>query len=762
MADRRPCALLLAISLKIALSSSCAGFSLGSDLVPGESIQPRWIDDQTLEFSRPGKNGTARIRISAATGQLAEVTSRGWTDLPPAPAERSEGQGSEINLRFVNDLTVPLDLVWIDARGEPHRYGRIAAGSQRVQHTFEGHAWRLTDGDGVEQVGFVAPPHDGIARINRASVDRWRTMKEEARSRRRGDDSRRRRPNSPRTALIRDHDLWCREPDGSTRVLADDGEAGFGWGRIRASPDGRFVLAFRTQEAERHPVTLIDVAPTTGLQPTNRTLEYLKPGDRIAHPHPAVFDLETGRRIDLDPALIPNPWSINRVSWHPNGDRVRMLYNERGHQTLRLIEIDVRDGTSRTLIEERSPTFIDYAGKLFLHIMADGDRALWMSERSGWNHLESVDLNTGERRTLTSGDWVVRAVDDVDEDAGTARLRILGLDPDQDPYHVHHATIDLKTGEMTRLTQGDGTHDLEFSPDGRYYIDRWSRVDLPPVHELRRTADGGLIAELARADDSPLRATGWRPPERFVAKGRDGTTDIWGVIIRPSEFDPNASHPVIEHIYAGPHGHFVPKSWSRNRRMQDAAKLGAVVVQIDGMGTNWRSKAFHDVAWRNLGDSGFPDRIAWMKAAAGERPWMDLDRVGIYGGSAGGQSAMRALLAHGDFYDVAVADCGCHDNRMDKIWWNELWMGWPIGPHYEEQSNVTQAHRLQGELMLILGGLDSNVDPASTLQVVDALVKANKNFEFVLLPTAGHGAAETAYGHRRRLDFLKRKLITDF
>ena len=233
------------------------------------------------------------------------------------------------------------------------------------------------------------------------------------------------------------------------------------------------------------------------------------------------------------------------------------------------------------------------------------------------------------------------------------------------------------------------------------------------------------------------------------------------MIVRPPGFDPSASYPTVEHIYAGPHGHFVPKSWSRHWRMREVADEGMVVVQIDGMGTNWRSKAFHDVAWKNLGDSGFPDRIAWMRTAAADRPWMNLDRVGIYGGSAGGQSALRALLAHGDFYDAAVADCGCHDNRMDKVWWNELWMGWPIGPHYGEQSNVTNAHRLQGDLMLILGGLDENVDPASTLQVVDALVKADKNFEFVLLPSAGHGAAETAYGHRRRLDFLRRTLLDD-
>jgi dipeptidyl-peptidase-4 len=204
---------------------------------------------------------------------------------------------------------------------------------------------------------------------------------------------------------------------------------------------------------------------------------------------------------------------------------------------------------------------------------------------------------------------------------------------------------------------------------------------------------------------------------------------------------------------------YVPKSFSTWLGLRDIADLGFVVVQVDGMGTNWRSKAFHDVASRNLADAGFPDRIAWMKAAAATRPWMDLDRVGIYGGSAGGQNALGALLFHGDFYDVAVADCGCHDNRVDKMWWNEAWMGYPVGPEYAANSNVTHAHRLQGKLLLIVGGVDRNVDPASTMQVVDALVKADKDFELVVLPSAGHGAAETPYGRRRRAEFLVRSLL---
>jgi dipeptidyl aminopeptidase/acylaminoacyl peptidase len=335
----------------------------------------------------------------------------------------------------------------------------------------------------------------------------------------------------------------------------------------------------------------------------------------------------------------------------------------------------------------------------------------------------------------------------------------MGIHPDEDPYHVHYGRVNFDGSDLTWLTEADATHLLHFSPDREYYIDLYSRVDLPPVHELRRAADGSLICELARADWSPLLQTAWRPPERFVAKGRDGETDIWGIVIFPSNFDPGTTYPIIENIYAGPHGQFVPKRFRAWMRSREIAELGFIVVHIDGMGTNWRSRAFHDVCWKNLGDSGFPDRIAWIKAAAKSRPFMDLSRIGIYGGSAGGQSALRALLAHGDFYHAAVADCGCHDNRMDKVWWNEAWMGWPVGPHYEEQSNVTQAHKLKGDLLLIVGELDRNVDPASTMQVVDALIRADRDFEMLIIPGKGHGTAETEYGRRRRQDFFVRHLL---
>ena len=258
-------------------------------------------------------------------------------------------------------------------------------------------------------------------------------------------------------------------------------------------------------------------------------------------------------------------------------------------------------------------------------------------------------------------------------------------------------------------------------------------------------------------DISEALADGWRMPEVFSAKGRDGKTDIWGVIIRPTNFDPTVKYPVVEYIYAGPHDSFVPKEFSISGRTSSLSELGFITVLIDGMGTANRSKAFHDVCWQNLKDAGFPDRIAWMKAAAAKYPEMDLDRVGIYGGSAGGQSSTGALLFHPDFYKVGVSACGCHDNRMDKIWWNEQWMGYPIGKQYEESSNVVNARLLKGNLMLILGELDNNVDPSSTLQVVDELIKHNKEFEFVMLPGVGHTLGER-YGERKRRDFFIRHL----
>jgi dipeptidyl aminopeptidase/acylaminoacyl peptidase len=373
---------------------------------------------------------------------------------------------------------------------------------------------------------------------------------------------------------------------------------------------------------------------------------------------------------------------------------------------------------------------------------------------------------------------VVRSVEKVDEAARQIWFAASGMYPGKDPYFIHYYRINFDGTGLVALTEADGNHLIafpspprrfpggrgagtgpnSFSYDMKYYVDSYSRVDLAPVLELRRTSDQKLVAEIERGDMEDLLKSGWQMPEVFVAKGRDGKTDIWGNIYRPRNLDPSRRYPVIENIYSGPQSSYVPKSFAVYNPMQSLAELGFIVVQVDGMGTNNRSKAFHDVCWKNLGDAGFPDRILWHKAVAARYPYYDLTRVGIYGTSAGGQNSMGALLFHPEFYKVAVSNSGCHDNRMDKIWWNEQWMGYPVGPEYSASSNVDNAYRLSGKLLLVVGEMDTNVDPASTYQVANALIKAGKYFDLLVVPGGGHGAGG-AYGERKRNDFFVHELL---
>ena len=556
--------------------------------------------------------------------------------------------------------------------------------------------------------------------------------------------------------------------DGKEVLRTSDGVDGDAYRAHWTALGQDAVFALQVKEGQRRDVHLVESAPREALQPKLRTIDYPKPGDAIDRAVPRLFRLAHDgggpsaaamREIALDNALFANPWSIDRVRVLPGGSEIAFLYNERGHRVVRLVAVDLRTGAARTIAEESYPTFVDYTNKIWMHWLDSTGELLWMTERSGWNHIVLVDVATGKvKRAVTAGAWIVRRVHAVDEVARTVDLAVMGRDSAQDPYHVHHARVAIDDGRLTMLTDGDGTCRVDFSPTREALVSVRARADLPPVHEVRRASDGALVAELGRADDGAVRAAGWRPPLRFSAKARDGVTDIWGLAYLPSDFDPTKPYPVIENIYAGPHGQHVPKWFELGGRSREYAELGAVVVQIDGMGTNWRSKAFQDVAAKNLADAGFPDRIAWIRALAASQPGLDLSRVGIFGGSAGGQNAMRAVLDHAGFYKAAVADCGCHDNRMDKIWWNEQWMGWPVDESYVRSSNTEDAAKLGGALMLVVGALDENVDPSSTMQVVQKLIDAGKDFELLVVPSGGHGIAEGEYGNLRRARFLLREL----
>jgi dipeptidyl aminopeptidase/acylaminoacyl peptidase len=576
---------------------------------------------------------------------------------------------------------------------------------------------------------------------------------------RRGETS----PDGKWAAVVKDNNLYLREKKegGQEFQLSSDGtaadvyESGVYW-----SPDSSKLVAMRTQKGEDRTVYLIESSPRDQVQPKLQSYSYNKPGDKLAIRKPRLFDVASKKQIEVKDELFKNPWENSRLRWDADSKRFTFLHNQRGHQVLRVVAVDASSGEASALIDEQSKTFVDYAHKSYLRHVDEGSRIIWMSERDGWCHLYLIDAKSGKViNPITKGEWVVRGVDRVDEEKRQVWFRAGGIRAGQDPYYIHYCRVNFDGSGLVILTEGDGTHEIAYSPDGKYFVDTWSRVDLPPVTELRRTDEGALVCALDKADWSALLASGWQTPERFVSKARDGKTEIFGVIWRPMNFDQNRKYPVIEKIYAGPQGSFVPKRFGAYNEAQSLAELGFVVVQIDGMGTSNRSKAFHDVCWHNLGDAGLPDRIIWMKAAAAKYPYMDVSRVGVYGGSAGGQNSTGAVLTHGDFYKVAVSDCGCHDNRMDKVWWNELWMGYPVGPHYAEQSNVTLAKNLTGKLLLIVGELDRNVDPASTMQVVNALIKADKDFDLLIVPGAGHGAGSSKYGTRRRNDFFVRHLL---
>jgi dipeptidyl aminopeptidase/acylaminoacyl peptidase len=576
-------------------------------------------------------------------------------------------------------------------------------------------------------------------------------------------------------ASINNHNLLIRAVGSrDTILLSTDGSEGnyYEPRSIVWSPDSTKVVVYRIRPGYKREVRYIESSPEDQIQPKFSSIVYAKPGDVLDLEQPVLFDVAANKQINVDNSLFPNPYELTDPAWRKDSRAFFFEYNQRGHQVYRVIEVDGA-GKPRASISDEPKTFFSYrpanggladSGRRYRYDLSDGKEIIWMSERDGWSHLYLFDGTSGAvKNQITKGEWVVRGVQRVDEAKRQIWFSAGGMYPGKDPYFAYYYRINFDGSGLTRLTDADANHNGAYSSDNQFFVDNYSRVDLPPVLELRKTTDNSVLATVEKGDITDLVKTSWRAPEVFTSKARDGKTDIWGIIIRPTNFDPSKKYPVIENIYAGPQGSFVPKAFLSYSSMMAQAEIGFIVVQIDGMGTSNRSKVFHDVAWKNLGDAGFPDRILWHKAVAAKYPWYDITRVGLYGGSAGGQNALGGLLFHPQFYKAAVAYAGCHDNRMDKIWWNEQWMGWPIGPQYSASSNVDNAYRLQGNLLLVVGEMDTNVDPSSTMQVVRQLIKHNKDFDLLVVPGANHGAARgdryTAYGDHKRYDFFVRHLL---
>ncbi|MFN8607075.1 MAG: prolyl oligopeptidase family serine peptidase [Vulcanimicrobiota bacterium] len=600
---------------------------------------------------------------------------------------------------FQNRTRAAVELSWLDERNLEHKHRRLDSLQEAEQPTYLGQTWLARD---LESGALLAVFQAGDAPA-RAEIDSPvpRSTLES--------------PDRQRLVEVRQCNLWLNGVQ-----LSRDGQPGDEYlpENLFWAPDSSRFLALRTRVASARP--------------------YPHPGDGVDTHSLHLFDL-SGRQITLNDSLFPYQLALHTVRWRSDSSRVSFVYQERGHQHLRLLESDLA-GKVRALVEESSPTFVCDSEKYYCAWLGDS-QLIWMSERSGCNHLFLIDAETGDSRDLTPGPGVVQQVLALDEERREVFFTVA------DPFYARVCKASLDRPQVTIITPGAGQHNALPSPSHRYWVDSWSNAASPARVELR-TAAGDLLANLAQAPaHSPVSPL-------LVTSGRDGTTEIYGRLYFPRNMKHNLRYPVVEHIYAGPHQSFTPRTYAEgNESEQQLADLGYIVVQIDGMGTNGRSKAFHDVCWKNLKDAGLPDRKLWLQAAARRYPQMDLTRLAIYGSSAGGAEAVAALIWHSDFYKVAVADCGNHDLTRDNLYWGEQWMGWPVGPHYLENSNLAQADRLKGQLLLLVGDRDDRVDPACSLELA-----ARLRCSLVVVPGGGHCVIETPQGQRSFRDFLRVRL----
>lgn len=566
-------------------------------------------------------------------------------------------------------------------------------------------------------------------------------------------------PDQQWNIVVKEHNIYLEPAKGGTPIqYTTDGTADAPYGEVSWSPDSKYLIAYKIKRVVDKPVFYVLTSLPNTTRGEVKERPYKQPGDAFTTYEMFVMNVadKTIKKVQTD---IIDFFDAPKLNWN-TGDNTYFMFErvDRGHQRFRIIEVNLTDGSTRNIVDEQTNTFI-YEQKIFTHYLPATSEIIWITEKDGWRHLYLVDAKKGAvKNAITKGEWVVRNVDSIDVVKREIWFQASGMNQGEDPYFIHYYRIGFDGKKMLTLTKPGYNHRITWSPDKKYFVDTYSTVDKAPVSVLGRVADGKQLMELEQADISLHKAAGFRLPEPFSAKGRDGVTDIWGVICRPSDFDPNKRYPIIENIYAGPHDSFVPKLFATTGEMQSMAELGFIVVQIDGMGTYNRSKAFHDVCWKNLADAGFPDRIAWMRALATKYPQADTNRVGVFGTSAGGQNSLGGLLFHPTWYKAAVSACGCHDNRVDKQWWNEQWMGYPVGKHYDEQSNITNAHKLKGKLLLIVGEADTNVPPESTYRVADALIKAKKSFEFLAVPGMGHSDGGT-YGRTKKRDFFVKSLL---
>lgn len=605
-------------------------------------------------------------------------------------------------------------------------------------------------------------------------------------------------PDGRWAASVKDFNVVIRSVSGKTEIAATtdgtrhhayggrtEGNTSFVSDRLRGvskppvaiwSPDSKKILFCRLDERKVQESFLLQSAPPGGVaRPVLHTFKLPLPGDRdLPLAELAIFDLDRRLLVPVQyraqQVTFESPIEVQNVWWSADSSRLYHIYTERAEKALNLIEVDALSGSCREILREEGATHVEatlaLGSRPNVRVLPARGQLIWFSQKDGWGHLYLHDLRTGEFRSrITAGPWVVDEVHFVDEARGWVYLTGMGREAGRDPYYRHLYRVRLDGSAIELLTPEDADHAVTFSPSGGHFVDVFSRLDLPPV-SLVRSAAGKTIRRLEQGDMGKLADLGWTYPERFAVKADDGATDIYGMIVRPTNFDARKRYPVIDAVYPGPQVIRTPVSlntwsWAWLWEPQALAELGFVVITIDGRGTPFRSKKFHDFAYKNFKDGGaLQDHVAGLKQLAQSRPYLDLSRVGVFGHSGGGFAAARAVLLFPDFYKVAVSAAGNHDQRGNNAGWGEKYMGLLAGDNYDSQINARLAPNLRGKLLLVHGDIDDNVHPALTLQLVDALIKANKDFDLLILPNANHSfEPHMAYFIRKQWDYFVRHLL---
>jgi dipeptidyl aminopeptidase/acylaminoacyl peptidase len=595
-------------------------------------------------------------------------------------------------------------------------------------------------------------------------------------------------PDGRLGAFIRAHNLWVRElATGRETQLTRDGTEDFGYATNNAgwtksdrpvlawSPDSKKIATFQHDGRNVGEMYLVN---TTVGHPTLEAWKYPLPGDEhIFTMQRVVIDVEPARvvRLQMPPDAhrstvcdhIVCGGQFADLEWYPDGSQLAFVSSTRDHKQAKLRVADAQTGAVRDVLEETVATQFESGARTWnWRVLPASGEVIWYSERDDWGHLYLYDLATGRlKHQITTGPGPVLDLVRLDEKSRTLWFIAGGREPGRDPYFRHLYRIGMDGKNLRLLTPEDAHHEVTLSTAGRFFVDSYSKPDAPPITVIRDLT-GRQVQELEKSDISRLVASGWTPPIPFTVKARDGSTDLHGLLYRPTAFDSTRRYPIINYIYPGPQtGSVGGRAFSAARGDKRAlAELGFIVVEVDAMGTPGRSKSFHDAYYGDMGDNGLPDQIAMMRQLAARHPWIDLDRAGIYGHSGGGFASTDAILRYPDFFKVAVSQAGNHDNRNYEDDWGERYQGLLVrdgaDDNYAAEANQTHTANLRGKLLLAHGGMDANVPPYNTYLVVDALQRANKDYDLILFPNAGHGfGALNQYMMRRRWDYFVRHLL---